>query len=209
MKHALMVAGAGALVVVVLFGCSGAVSVSSGDNTIRVWPTADPLTGPLMVGRWMCTKDLDYAAMRQSNRVAQTQFRCNTFIDLARAMEVLPDGSGRALSVYEGENRAPEDSFKIEGSGLFFQRGLEFRWQYNTETTVFHMQTTVNRNWDVEILRPTENVLRIDPHGTITSNRLLFRIGSPEYRQLATFLNCVQENNGRNLFDVVDCGEPY
>ena len=207
MKHALR-AGAVALVVVVMAGCSATVG-GGGGATVRTWPVVDRLEGPLMVGRWMCTKDLDYAAMRQSNRVAQTQFRCNTFIDLARAMEVLPDGSGRALSVYEDENRAPADSFKIEGSGLFFQRGIEFRWQYNTETTVFHMQTTVNRNWDVEILRPTENVLRIDPHGTITSNRLLFRIGSPEYQQFAEFISCVAENNGRNLFDVEDCGEPY
>ena len=204
MRQALR-AGAVALVVVFVAGCSATVG---GGATVRTWPTVDRLEGPLMVGQWMCFKDRDYAVIRESNR-SRTDVRCNTFIDLARAMEVLPNGSGRALSVYDDENRPPADSFRIEGSGLFFQSGREFRWQYDQETTVFLMQTTVNRYWDVEILRPTENVLKIDPHGTVTNNRLLFRIGSSEHRQFSEFINCVQKNNGRNLFDVVDCGEPY
>ena len=204
MKHALR-AGAGALVLV-LIGCSGAVSVSSGDKTIKVWPTADPLTGPLMVGWWMCYRDRDYAAMRESNRHGGDQ-RCWHQIGTAdEVLEVKADGSGSSVNIETNENRAPADSFRIPGSDLLYSREGEFRWQYDQETTELLIQTTSNYRYNVETLRDSENVVR---HRRGSGGLLFFRIGSPEYRQLATFLNCVQENNGRNLLDVVDCGEPY
>ena len=204
MKHALR-AGA-VLVVVVLVGCSGAVSVSSGDKTIRVWPTADPLTGPLMVGWWMCYLDQDFAAMRESNRHGGDQ-RCWHQIGTSdEVLEVKADGSGWSVNIETNENRAPAGSFRIPGSDLLYSRERAFRWQYDQQTTELLIQTTSNYRYNVETLRDSENVVR---HRRGSGSLLFFRIGSPEYRQLAAFIDCVQENNGRNLFDVVDCGEPY
>ena len=198
-----------AVAVVVVAGCSGGVGI--GVTVPRTWPVADPLQGPTPVGYWACLPDLDYQAMRISNRARQVT-RC--VVAERKGIELLPDGTGRGLRIY-GESVAfgtssveepPDNAFSIRGSNLLYARESELRWQFEMET--LRIQTTNTYAWTVQSV--SGDVLRFwRPGAPIGSRRLLYRIGSPEYGRLMEFLGCVAENDGRSLFEVVDCGDPY
>lgn len=194
--------------VLVIVGCSATISGGGGGRTFTV---AEPLAGPVIVGRWMCIDDRNYDAMRQSNQGRIREIRCPILGGgLDDALEALSDGSGRTLRVHDDADRAPSGSFRIEGSELLYERRSELRWQYDEGTSELHIQTTGNFYGQVDILRSSENVIRFDRYRHRSGvNHLWFRIGSPEYVQFAKFVACVAENRGRNLFEVEDCGEPY
>ena len=90
------VAAAAVVAVIVLAGCSATISTGTG-TTIKAWPTAEPLTGPVPVGRWACFFDEDMDAMRASNQ-AEPPSAC--FILYGGAIAFHPGGIGYDLKQY-------------------------------------------------------------------------------------------------------------
>ena len=74
-------------------GCSGAVAVKSDNKTpIKTWPVAEPLEGPMPIGRWRCYRSQDFEAMRKSNSAALDQ-SCNV-VRFKLAYEFRAAGTG-------------------------------------------------------------------------------------------------------------------
>ena len=65
------------------------------------------------------------------------------------------------------------------------------------------IQTKTNRT--AKVGRVNDNTFLYDPNSFV---RVFMRIGSDEYRLMERFRQCVRDNKGVALFDVVDCGEP-
>ena len=187
MTNALRIATAVALMVVAMSGCSGA------PGTTRTAPIAEPLEGPFPVGRWLCIDDVDFERYRQSNTGWATlrldRIICNVFgSGLTTGLEVLPDGSGWTL--------------RIQRIDLYYDRGREFRWSYDGGELL--IQTRSNNVLTVD--KVTDDVVRIVTR--FNRRHLLFRIGAPAFVRLDQFLECVENNYNRSLFEVVDCGAP-
>ena len=68
------------------------------------------------------------------------------------------------------------------------------------------VQTT--RNWVAAITEVNESTFRYDERRSSGSVHVFIKIGSPEYKRMVEFRQCVADNRGRNLFEVEDCGEP-
>lgn len=97
----------------------------------------------------------------------------------------------------------PDEAFGIEGSELLYSELEELRWR-TAEDGRLHLQTTQDVYWDVEVL--SDNVVRLS-HPRQRRDFFLFRIGSPEYKRMQEYRECVTANRGRKLFEVEDCGE--
>ena len=164
---------------------------------------AEPLVGPIPVGRWDCIPDRDYESMRGSNN-SYFPGVCYIVRIGERASEFLPYGSGWALRAHKRDaSSIPDSAFAIDGSDLLYTRRDEFRWSFDSGASTLLTQTAQNRIWDV--VRVSANVLRATRNRT---TYLLFSIGSAEHQRILEFGQCVDDNFGRNLFDVEDCGEP-
>ena len=201
MKTTLRLAVAG-LVALLLVSCSGSVTVGGGKtpaDPIKTWPVAEPLEGEIPVGRWRCYPDQDLAAKRESNS-STVGSHCG-IIGNHVFYEFRPDGAGWTLLWYDPTNSSiPSEAFKITGSNLVYSRDDEYRWGMNQGRLV--VQTTRNRVG--ALTRVNDATFRYEPFGS----NVLFRIGSSAHRRMVEFEQCVSENNGRNLFEVEDCGEP-
>ena len=112
---------------------------------------------------------------------------------------------GAGVVCATGGMEPPATAFQIEGSNLLYDRSDEFRWEYGPASNQITVQTTRNQVFAIEVV--SENVIRVYPNSV--SSFLMFRIGSPEYIRMATFRDCVNANQGRKLFEVVDCGDPF
>lgn len=200
MKTALRLALAG-LVILVIAGCSGSVSVSGGaKKQIKTWPVAEPLEGPIPVGRWRCYRAQDFEAMRQSNSAALDD-SCNV-VRFKLVYEFRADGTGWALTIHHPDNTVP-DGFTIPGSSHVYSRADELRWYVDSGGRRMVIQTTINRTAMVGVVN--DNTFLYDPNSFV---RVFMRIGSVEYMHMEQFRQCIRDNKGRALFDVVDCGEP-
>ena len=172
-------------------------------NPIKTWPVAQPLEGPIPVGRWDCIPDADYARMRESNNSFFPGV-CYLVSIGERGNEVLPDGTGWTLQAHKwSASFIPESAFAIDGSDLLYIRRDEFRWPYDSNASTLLIQTRQNRTWEVVVV--SDNVFRATRNRT---TYLLFSIGSAEHQRILKFGEYVDDNRGRNLFDVEDCGEP-
>lgn len=99
------VAAAVVAAAIILAGCSGTISTSTGgerDQTpIKTWPTAPALTGELPVGYWACIDDFDVEELRTANdRSAPRTHRCRGTSGGSEAIEYRPDGTGYDLEQY-------------------------------------------------------------------------------------------------------------
>ena len=194
---------AGIAVVLALAGCSGVSTMNVAEMTV-----AEPLHGPFPVGRWLCIDDLDFERYRRSNTgwatLRPTRIICNLFGGgLGKGLEVLPDGVGWVLRVYGHDTTPPPATvFRIQGSDLYYDRWQEFRWWY--EAGELLIQTSINNHLTVDTV--SADVARIT--NRFNHRLLLFRIGSAVFVRLDEFLECVENNYDRPLFEVVDCGEP-
>jgi len=228
MKRAALVSAAILLMAVVLISCRVGVTVSKPDDgngptdpgptgpgiTIPTWPVADPLTGDLPVGRWECWfEHTDFDRTATSNHgFVPSACRIALLTD-GLAMSLHPDYSGHFLLTYSEDGvdevgdgvsergKAPDTAFRVEGSDLLYVRGAEMRWSY--EDSVLNLQTRRNDTFRAEVL--SDDVIRLRQG---SNKRLLFRIGSDASHAMAAFRQCVEENDGRNLFDVVPCVNP-
>ena len=129
---------------------------------------------------------------------------CNVFgSGFTTGLEVLPDGSGWTLRVYGYDSTPPPaTAFRIQRSDLYYDRGREFRWSYDGGELL--IQTRSNNVLTVD--KVTDDVVRIVTR--FNRRHLLFRIGAPAFVRLDQFLECVENNYDRSLFEVVDCGAP-
>lgn len=102
----------------------------------------------------------------------------------------------------------PADAFRIEGSDLVFSRDRELRW--GLDDGILSVQTTREHRWRAEHV--TANVVRLCQEfhrDHCVTPKYLIRIGSPEYKRMLAFRQCVAGNRGRNLFDVEECELPW
>lgn len=96
----------------------------------------------------------------------------------------------------------PDTAFGLDGTDLLFNRHDDFRWSY--EASNLTIQTTENEVYQVEVIN--DNVMRL----TRGNNKMLvIRIGSPEYKAMRAFRECVDKNRGRKLFEVEECTVPF
>lgn len=175
---------------------------STGSIAIRTWMPAEPLEGDIPVGRWECFPRADYAAMRRSN-AAWPPDSCRR-IASASAIEIRPDGVGWTLSPHDnpmlgGGGNPPDTAFSVEGSDLLYTQDREFRWSYGdgrllVQTTKDEVLTAAGIN---------DDVMEVSDRW---ASFYLLRIGSPSNSRLREYLSCVEDNRGRKLFDVEDCG---
>lgn len=123
---------------------------------------------------------------------------------IATAILVLASGllaaSGNRDGIEPGD--PPDTAFGLEGTDLLFDRHDDFRWSY--ETPDLTIQTTENEVYQVQVIN--DNVMRLTRG---TDKKLLIRIGSPEYKAMQAFRECVDENRGRKLFEVEECTVPF
>ena len=152
------------------------------------------------VGRWRCYRSQDFKAMRESNSAALDE-SCNV-VRFKLAYEFRPDGTGWALSLHHPDNTVP-DGFTISGSSHVYSRADELRWYVDSGGRRMVIQTTINRSGMVGTVN--SNTFLYDPNSFV---RVFMRIGSGEYQHMERLRQCVRDNRGRALFDVVDCGEP-
>ena len=120
------------------------------------------------------------------------------------ALLVLASGvlaaSGNRDGIEPGD--PPATAFGLEGTDLLFDRHDDFRWSY--ESRQLTIQTTKNEVYQVEVIN--DNVMRL----TRGNNKMLvIRIGSPEYKAMQEFRECVDKNRGRKLFEVEECTVPF
>ena len=131
-KTALRLVLAG-LVILVIAGCSGAVSVSDGEkkpSPIKTLSVAEPLEGPIPVGRWRCFLDYDLEAMRATN-LRSPLYSCQGGLlgGFKHKYEFRPDGTGWSLNWHNSTStRIPADAFTISGSERIYSQDDEFRW---------------------------------------------------------------------------------
>ena len=189
------------------------------------WPTVDPLVGDHPVGYWACYKKTDFEILSNSNSGYDEIWACrvqraNSILFRGGAISFHPNGTGYDLIRY-GDTRdtanyiediddAPEDSFRIEGSMFVYHRYDDFRW--TVEGSQIHVQTQVAGT--TTFARVNNNVLKLQSYCNEALvrcyyDKLLVRIGSSEHRKIVEFINCVNANKGRNLFEVEACPLPW
>lgn len=98
----------------------------------------------------------------------------------------------------------PDRAFAIAGSDLLYSLDTELRWHYDAATGDLRLQTTNDVYWDVEVIG--DNVLRLS-HPRQRRDFYWFRIGSPEYKRMQEYRECVTDNRGRKLFELENCGD--
>ena len=177
------------------------------------FPVIERPTGDFPVGHWDCwyehwnfDKIAKHSGGWEPIRCAVALFYSATVLDLQ------PDGIGWMLAVRTPDSTNqdfdPDAAFRIQGSDKLHSRAGELRWRIQADGEM-HIQTTINEWFTYTPL--TENVFRLqywsnpakDP-----TNRLLFRLGTPEARAMEDFRDCVMANEGKNIFDVVPCTNP-
>ena len=98
------------VLVLAITGCLQTASVSVRTKTtptvkpttIKAWPVAQDLTGPIPVGRWACIADGDLERLRKTNSGNLPRL-CSVVPGTSeRAVEFRPDGSGWTLDQYGG-----------------------------------------------------------------------------------------------------------
>ena len=152
------------------------------------------------IGRWRCYRSQDFEAMRKSNSAALDE-SCNV-VRFKLAYEFRAAGTGWALTLHHPDNTVP-DGFTIPGSSHVYSRADELRWEVDGTGRRMTIQTKTNRT--AKVGRVNDNTFLYDPNSFV---RVFMRIGSDEYRLMERFRQCVRDNKGVALFDVVDCGEP-
>ena len=108
--------------------------------------------------------------------------------------------SGNRDGIHPGD--PPDTAFGLEGTDLLFDRHDDFRWSY--EAPDLTIQTTENEVYQVEVIN--DNVMRLTRGN---HKMLVIRIGSPEYKAMQAFRECVDKNRGRKLFEVEECTVPF
>lgn len=202
------VAAAVVAVVFAMVACSGAV----GARVAVTWPTAAPLSGVVPVGYWECASLFNPEDYRTTNsRSAASLSRdCDgssapsyTNAPLPDPIEYRADGTGYDLSAHaEGSGRIPESAFRISGSETIYNRSSELRWTIDGSTLT--IQRRAERAFELTSL--SVDVIRADGPGVY--EMLMFRIGSPAYKRMEGFRECVAGNRGKALFEIKDCGNP-
>ena len=120
---------------------------------VELYPTAEPLTGDMPIGRWDCFDgNTDYERVSKSNRFSSFDARCslgiwigNTYLGARSTSKTSvafkPDGTGRNMRAIHKTSTAskPDDGFLIEGSpNWIYSEGNSFRWELEgTELTVY------------------------------------------------------------------------
>ena len=104
-------------------------------------------------------------------------------------------------AAFASASGAPETAFTIAESDYLYDRDEELRWAHRDSTLTVH--TTSEIEWTVEVV--SDDVLKLSWSG---GTRYLFRVGSPAYKRMASFRECVNKNRGKPLFEVKDCGNP-
>ena len=165
---------------------------------------AEPLEGPIPVGRWRCYYDQDLERFRNTNSTSLLRNDCNV-LDFKRDFEFNPDGTGWVLDRYvAGNSSIPSEAFRISGSSLIYARKREFRWALNSR----HLTIQTTRNLVSTITMVNDSTFRYEWESHSRGSQVFVLIGSPAHKRMAEFRACAEKNNGRNLFEVVDCGEP-
>ena len=202
--------------------------LASCNNTTHVtleWSLVDPLIGDHPIGYWACYKKTDFERLSTSNSGYDGLWACkvnraSSILFRGGAISFYPDGTGYDLIRY-GEKRdttnyiddiddAPEDSFRIEGSMLVYHKYDDFRW--TLEGSQILVQTQVSGT--TTFARVNNNVLKLQSYCNEALrrcyyDRFMVRIGSSEHRRIVEFINCVNGNTGRKIFEIEPCSLPW
>ena len=210
-----------ALVASVAFADGEQETVAIGDLDV---PVVERLSGEFPVGRWQCWaehRDLD--VWGNSNK----WFRppgCNIVLHAdASAVEFHPEGGVGWILGWRSEAGArsfdyrDEKAFAVQGiRDRLFSRVQELRWEIeppggwkscNDPRAQGCLKLTTTRHERYAMFRLHPDVIRItdDYYGT---RRLLFRVGSRAHQAMQEFGDCVADNKGVALFNVVTCDNP-
>ena len=188
----------------------------------RAVPVVERLMGDFPVGRWQCWaehRDLD--VWGDSNK----WFRppgCNIVLHAdASVVEFLPDSKGYILGIRSERGTSfdydESKAFAIAGiRDALFSRVTEIRWSIsdpggwkscNDLRAQGCLTLTTTRHERFSMVKVQPDVIRFtdDYYGT---KRLLFRVGSRAHRAMREFGDCVANNKGVALFNVVTCDNP-
>ena len=170
------------------------------------YPIAPELVGEPPVGYWVCVDVFDVERLRTSNSAFAPRLehcRRGWADGTEYGIEIRPDGAGYDLEVRVDSPHIPTESFVLEGVVGVFTRDDEFRWQLLDDGRI-HYQTTSNYYYNLTVVG--DDRLRVDRRGNST---WMLRMGTPVVNRVYEFRECVANNRGKPLFEVVDCGDPF
>lgn len=160
--------------------------------------TAAALTGDPPVGHWVRYLPFDQEALAESNDGRLSTWYAGDYSG-PQGYEFRPDGSGSSLST---THSTASDAFLIRGhDGHPWRAGGELRWEYAEASLL--IQTTGNRRLHVTV-EDEDRLTRRHQAG----DEWWLRIGSPVHRRVLAFQECVKNNQGRALWEVVRCELP-
>lgn len=177
-------------------------------------PTVMPLVGDIPVGRWACFEaDVDWNRLKTANTLRNYNPYCfadiylnNVNIDLDRIVEFRPDQTGWVVAAYEpDDSRIRDTDFRIPGSMRLYRHLDDFRW-----SLVGDLLTTQDKTERLfTVWESRSDVFFIDRRGRSRVDPVMMvAVGSDLYIQVIAFANCVRSNDGRKIFEVVECDVP-
>lgn len=204
---------ASVVLVALMIGCSDILSVNGREKKPLAdpWRTATPLVGDFPVGRWACfAANINYEIYRRANDRFFFNPRCayiwiTDAIGEDRSLSLLPDFTGWVITHGDPSRTSGSGWFRVTGSDLLYHRTDDFRWAYADGTLT--VQHTDHETYSIESVHADWLLITRDSHPTATQY-MMVRIGTTLYQEIVAFGECVKANNGRKLFEVVECSPP-